>query len=176
MLARGVAEQRELEDLRRELERAEAELEAWVNEPALSSLGRELYLAGLETRQRTVDVLHAQIAKLASDDELAALGSEVDLRAFWETLTIPERRRLLALGIDAIMLRPGRTLGQRTWIFWHGQGPDDLPSRGRRLPLASFAWPNDRPDEAGETFAEDGEEAVLDGTTRGSGRRAETHA
>jgi site-specific DNA recombinase len=171
MLARGAAERRELEDLRRQLERAEAELEAWVNEPALNALGRELYLAGLESRQQTVDTLHAQIAELASEDELDALSSEVDIRAFWGTLTIPERRRLLALGIDAIMLRPGRTLDRRTWIFWRGQGPDGFPSRGRRLPLASFAWPDDRPDEAGEALAEDGKKPVLDGKTRSSRRR-----
>jgi site-specific DNA recombinase len=176
LLAQGAAEQRELEDLRSQLERAEAELEAWVNEPALNTLGRELYLAGLESRQQAVDALHVQITEVASDDELAALGSEVDLRAFWETLTIPERRRLLALGIDAIMLRPGRTLDQRTWIFWRGQGPDDLPSRGRRLPLASFTWPDDRPDKTGEALAENGQEAVLDGAARGSRRRSAAHA
>jgi hypothetical protein len=74
------------------------------------------------------------------------------------------------------MLRPGRTLDRRTWIFWRGQGPDDLPSRGRRLPLASFAWPDDRPDQPGEALAENDKKTVLDGKARPSRRRAKAHA
>jgi hypothetical protein len=39
--------------------------------------------------------------------------------------------------IDAIMIRRGNDLRERTVILWHGQAPDDLPRRGKRVPLAS---------------------------------------
>jgi site-specific DNA recombinase len=165
ILARGRAEARELAELRRRLDETERELEAWVNEPALSALGRELYLSGLETRQKAVDDARSVLAEQDQEDGLDGLD-ESGQRELWPTLPVAERRRLLALGIDAVMLRRGRELDKRVWIFWRGQGPDDLPSRGRRVPLASLAWPEDRPDDPGVTLAQDGEEAVLDGAPR----------
>jgi site-specific DNA recombinase len=165
ILARGQAEAREVDELRRRLDEAERELEAWVNEPALNALGRELYLSGLEVRQKAVDDARSVLAEHHQEDDLDDLG-EAGQRDLWPTLPVSERRRLLALGVDGIMLRRGRELDERVWIFWRGQGPDDLPSRGRRVPLASFAWPDDRPDDPGEAFAQDREEAVLDGAAR----------
>ena len=54
-----------------------------------------------------------------------------------------ERRRLLAAGLDAVILRGGRTLSieERSWFLWNGDAPTDFPSRGKRVPLAPFAWP-----------------------------------
>ena len=39
------------------------------------------------------------------------------------------------------MVRRGRDIATRTLILWAGEAPDDLPDRGRRVALASFAWP-----------------------------------
>jgi len=175
VLARGKLETRELDELRKTLDEAERELESWVTEPALNSLGRDLYLSGLDARQRAVDEARTALSDQGDGDELDALR-DVDLEKLWTTLSIAEQRRLLAQGIDAIILRRGRVLDERTFIFWRGQGPDDLPSRGRRVPLTSFVWPDDRPDDAREALAENGKETVLDGTARRSRRWAEAHA
>lgn len=164
-LARGKAERRELDDLRVRLAEAERELEAWVTEPALIALGRDLYVSGLEARQKAVDEARKALVETDVDDGLDALD-EVDLRELWPTLGVVEQRRLLALGIDAVMLRRGHVLDERALVLWRGEAPDDLPSRGRRVPLAPFAWPDDLPGDTGEAGTEDGEEAVLDGSAR----------
>jgi len=58
-------------------------------------------------------------------------------------LSIEEKRRLLTAGIDAVMLRQGKTLPieERALVLFRGQAPAGLPSRGRRVPLAPFQWP-----------------------------------
>jgi DNA invertase Pin-like site-specific DNA recombinase len=141
-LAHSEPTRRDLQDARQQVDAAERELEAWVNEPALTQLGRELYLAGLQTRQTAVDETRAALAELRGPGDQAALPDDVELRKLWPTLTVAERRRLLARGIDAVMLRPGHRLDERTLILWRGQAPADLPARGRRVPLAPFAWPD----------------------------------
>ena len=97
----------------------------------------------MEARQVAVDDAGAELVALDADVGIVpVLPGGGELREMWPTLTVPERRQLLALGIDAVMLRAGRglVLDDRVWIFWRGQGPDDLPT-GARVPLASFVWP-----------------------------------
>jgi hypothetical protein len=147
ILARGQGEQQDLDDLLARVADAERELEAWVTEPALSSLGRDLYIAGMESRQRAVDDAHEALAEASRGSSADLL--DADLGELWPGLPVAERRRFLAAGIDAIMLRRGRELGDRLLVFWQGDGPDGLPSRGRRVPLTSFTWPDDAPGDAG---------------------------
>jgi hypothetical protein len=165
----------EVEPLRAEAEAAEQELEAWVSEQGLLALGRDLYLAGLVARRE-----RAEEARRRLDEALGASAVELpdsaELRTLWPELSTTERRRILAAGIDAVMLRRGRNVPveQRALVLFGGQAPDDFPRRGRRVPLASFAWPDDGP-VAPEPLAEHAEEGLLDAAPRRrgqSGRRA----
>jgi DNA invertase Pin-like site-specific DNA recombinase len=153
ILARGQGKQRDLDELAGQVADAERELEAWVTEPALTALGRELYLAGMESRQQAVDEARTALAEASDNGPLNLVGADVDLSALWPDLPVSERRHFLAAGIDAIMLRRGRELDDRLLVFWRGEAPDDFPSRGRRVPLASFVWPDDHPSDGGELAA-----------------------
>jgi hypothetical protein len=155
VLARASARCEDVDALKARLERAAAELAAWRDETSILELGRDLYLAGLEARKRRLDEIEAGL-----EDALAAaiddgLPDDVELRSLWPGLSTDEKRRLLAAGIDAIVLRGGRgrSIAERTLILWRGEAPAGLPARGRRVPLASFAWPDDREVEAGEAVA-----------------------
>jgi hypothetical protein len=131
------------------LEQAERELEAWVQEPGLLSLDRDLYLRGLESRQAACDQARETLAALSGPEDGLEIPDQVELRKVWSSLPVDERRRFLAGGIDAVMLRQGRILDERALVLFRGEAPADLPSRGRRVPLASFAWPDDRPEAVG---------------------------
>ena len=87
--------------------------------------------------ERAQPALDAAVAGSAS----AGLPISAGLPAVWPDLSTQDRRQQLAAGIDAIMLRRGRDIAARTLILWAGEAPDDLPARGRRVALASFAWP-----------------------------------
>jgi hypothetical protein len=106
--------------------------------------------------QSRADTLEVSRRKLAEASERATLGSTVELTEgglvqAWPSLTIAEKRRLLSAAIDAVFLRPARGAGrvvrieERALILWRGQAPDDLPRRGRRVPLAPFSWPDESP-------------------------------
>jgi hypothetical protein len=88
-------------------------------------------------------VVAAFFAELGPDGVLTrpAADRAAGLPALWPDLSTQDRRQQLAAGIDAIMLRRGRDIATRTLILWAGEAPDDLPARGRRVALASFAWP-----------------------------------
>jgi hypothetical protein len=126
------------------LAEAEAELAAWRDETSIVALGRDLYVEGLSAREKRAGNLTRDL-----HGSLAALGRSLppaaDLRTTWPSLSLDERRRLLGAGIDAIMLRSGkrRPIEERALILWRGEAPDDLPRRGRRVPLAPFIWPDD---------------------------------
>jgi hypothetical protein len=132
---------------RRALAEAEAELATWIEAVSIREFGRDAYKAGLIARQQ-----RRQESQQALDAVAGAvppgLPALSDVRALWPGLSTDHRRRLLATGIDAVMLRRGRDIAARTLILWAGQAPADLPARGRRVPLASFAWPDDLPTRA----------------------------
>jgi DNA invertase Pin-like site-specific DNA recombinase len=167
-LARAEPAARDVEEARRRLEDAERELEAWVTETGVLSLERRLYLRGLEARQEALDKARATLQEVEGEDEAAELN-DVELGSLWPELTVTERRRLLSLGLDAIFIRPGRPAGRpfpglvdRVLLLWRGEGPAELPIRGRTVPLASFPWPDDPPGAVGPAVAEESKEAVLD--------------
>ena len=135
------------------LDNAEAELADWLEAVSVTSVGRAAYAAALEARQQRVDQ-----ARDALDAAEAAAGvhlpPQADLQAIWPTLSTPERRRLLSAGIDAVMLRRGRgtSITSRSLILYVGDAPTDMPSRGRRVPLAGFTWA-DSPTDTGMAVA-----------------------
>jgi hypothetical protein len=131
------------------LEDAEAELEAYLASTLASVVGQARFHAGAESRQAAVDEARAVLAEARGASVLAeTLQTPGGLVAAWPGLAMQERRQLLAAAVDAVVVRAARGNGttlavdDRALILWRGQAPDDLPRRGRRLPLSSFPWPN----------------------------------
>lgn len=142
-LARSTRSDRELDAARQAVDDAEAELEAWIA-LSVTALGREAYLAGLTSRQRRLDEAREtlQAALAAAAGPLADVPAGVDLRELWPRLDVAERRRLLAAGLDAVVVFRGReSVEERVEVLYRGEAPADLPSRGRRVPLRGFERP-----------------------------------
>lgn len=129
------------------LESAEAELASYRDDERISdALGTDRYVEGLRKRADVVDRAHRELADLRAKVAPATV-SIADLDMMWSELSIEERRSILVEAIDCIMLRTGRTLpiGERALFLWRGEGPDDLPRRGHRVPLEAFIWPDEAP-------------------------------
>lgn len=147
VLAHAIPDDREVDETQQHVGEAELELEAFLA-ASVVDLGRDIYRAGLELRQRAVDEAQASLDVLAARTASAGAPAVADLEATWPDLTVGERRRILTAGIDAIMLRRGNMpIGERSLIMWKGEAPADLPRRGRRVPLSPFAWDADEPRE-----------------------------
>jgi DNA invertase Pin-like site-specific DNA recombinase len=131
----------------RRVQETERELDDYIAANLVSVVGQERFLAGLELRQDELERAKAELREArqatAFADALELTGS---LEGDWPTLSVPERRHLLTAAVDAVMVRAVRGTGRavpvedRVLVLWRGQGPDDLPRRGRRVPLASFSW------------------------------------
>jgi DNA invertase Pin-like site-specific DNA recombinase len=137
------------------VEEAERELDDYLAAGLVSVVGQERFRANLELRQEALRVAQAELAEARRASVFAdaleiTSGSLVEA---WPTLSIAERRHLLTASIDAVMVRAVRGSGRavpvqdRVHILWRGEGPGDLPRRGRRVSLASFAWPEQPPAE-----------------------------
>jgi DNA invertase Pin-like site-specific DNA recombinase len=140
---------------------AERELDDYLGAGLVSVIGQERFRAGLELRQ---DALRGAQAELAEARQASAFSDALGLTSgnlpeAWPTLSIAEKRHLLTASIDAVFIRAVRGSGhavpleERTRILWRGEGPNDLPGRGRRVPLASFVWPDESPANVVVTLA-----------------------
>ncbi|HUB73118.1 MAG TPA: recombinase family protein [Solirubrobacteraceae bacterium] len=111
------------------LSAAEEELAAFAADTtARRLLGDEGYHAAL--RQRAADVNHA---RTDLQRVLAAAPSRGVIESYDE-LPIEDRKRILGSSIDAIIVKRGHAripIEERVTILWRGEGPDDLPRRGR---------------------------------------------
>jgi hypothetical protein len=68
-------------------------------------------------------------------------GLDVPSADIWAELSTAERRRVLAEGLDCVMLRRGSSVADRSLILWRGEAPDKLPRRGLApAPLVAFDW------------------------------------
>lgn len=152
VLAKSVPDSDELEAAQLVLVEAQAELDAWVTSTSISQLGEKLYLSGLEHRQQAVEKAEDRLHTLIGTSD--SLTDVNDLRGTWDDLSGAEKQRILGAGIDAVFLRrednhtnqyTRAELGSRAHIFWRGEGPDDLPRKGRLLPITSLPWPDDTP-------------------------------
>jgi site-specific DNA recombinase len=117
-----------LQDASMALSQAEEELAAFAADViARRTLGAS-YHAALEARAAAVDAARTQL-KQAS----ASTGGMLDIETYDE-LPVAERKRILGGSIDAIIVTRGHAripIDERVTILWRGEGPDDLPRRGR---------------------------------------------
>jgi DNA invertase Pin-like site-specific DNA recombinase len=98
-----------------------------------ATLPIETYRAGLDIRRRQLEAACAALDAKHDETAVPALPVET-LREDWPTLTVDERRRLLAVVIDCVFVRRragGEPIADRTHICWRGEAPD-LPGKGRR--------------------------------------------
>jgi DNA invertase Pin-like site-specific DNA recombinase len=108
----------------------EQKLDELADDRLRDSLGHDRHLAMCE---RVAGELGDAQAEL-HETRRAALGIVAPDKDIWDELAIADRRRVLAEGIDCVVLR--RTglapIGDRSLVLWRGEAPDDLPGRGVR--------------------------------------------
>jgi site-specific DNA recombinase len=140
-LTRPTPDRAAIEHARHVLAETEAELAAWIEAVSVREVGRDAYAAGLTSRRQKQSDAQQALDAAVAESGTAGLPTFAGLPTLWPDLSTQDRRQQLAAGIDAIILRRGRDIATRALILWAGEAPDDLPARGRRVPLASFAWP-----------------------------------
>jgi site-specific DNA recombinase len=131
--AEAVPRDNELEQAAARVDATELELVAYRDANLISVIGREVYIEGLEERQRILDEARAQLAQARRIEPTLDIQ---ELPTLWPQLEVAEKRRLLAAVIDAVFVRQATSRGRaaftdRIEILWYGQAPDELP--GRRL-------------------------------------------
>jgi hypothetical protein len=148
-----------LSGLEQDAAQARAAFEIWrdLGASEMVQLGASDYAAGLAARQAALQ--EAEAALFAERDQLSnpLPLAPVELREVWPSLTILERRELLAQVVDAIFVRCANRRGRgvqpesRLHICWRDEAPTDLPSRARSgpaaVPLRSFSFPGTGADQ-----------------------------
>lgn len=120
----GLAQSRDQEEAERALEAAMAELATYRDASPISIIGRDAYLDGLRHRQEAIEGARAWAAERRRAGSLTSL-LQVDLVAEWPSLSVAERRELLAAAIDSVTVRrasrPGKgsPAAERLLIAWH---------------------------------------------------------
>lgn len=118
------------------LSEAEVELDAALDARLAEILDDDRRMALVRDRQALVDRRREELA----DARLAEpLDPAVDFAELWPDLSLQERRHLLASVLDAVFVRRGTDVGERTFVCWRGEGPE-LPVRGRRWTPAPFRF------------------------------------
>jgi DNA invertase Pin-like site-specific DNA recombinase len=150
---------RKLEQAERAVEAAQAELHAFATDEGILALGRDVFVAGLEARQARLDEAETRRRDLFAEDA-STLPSSTQVRELWPTFSTAEKRLVLERAFDAIVVRPlGRVpVEQRLIPVYAGQGPNDLPGRGKRVAFGPFRLPAG----AGMSGGEDGADRILD--------------
>ena len=145
LLEANVAVERSLDAL----EAAERELDAFLSDLELrSQIGEQRYREQSELRVAAMSKAERELAHArqrgAMNGKLMTPGA---LTSAWPKLATSEKRALLTASLDAVMVRSGRNVPveDRVLVLWRGEGPEDLPRRGHRVPLASFLWPDETP-------------------------------
>jgi site-specific DNA recombinase len=110
------------------LELAESELAAYRDSRVIGVLGVDVYADGLRERGERVDVARALVAQERQRSNLRAVGNRDDLRIGWPSLTLDERRRLLAAAIVEVRCSRAHLRGQgspaveRLRVDWRWSG------------------------------------------------------
>lgn len=109
------------------LAKAEAELDAYLRATLATGIGEQAFAAGARERQAAIDEARAVADRLTA--ATAAERARWHIRDEWETLTVEERRRLIAAAVEKVIVHRsgGRPVDirDRSVIVWRGlNGPD----------------------------------------------------
>jgi site-specific DNA recombinase len=110
------------------LSAAEDELAAFAADVTARRLLGDGYHAALEQRVTAVNATQADLQKAI------AAGPDTATIERYDELPVTDRKRILGSSIDAVIVQRGHArvpIEQRVTILWRGEGPDDLPRRGR---------------------------------------------
>jgi DNA invertase Pin-like site-specific DNA recombinase len=135
-----------IEDAIELVQDAERELDDYLAATPASVVGPERFRAGLEERQRALGASQAALNEARQGSAFVGELTPGKMLEAWPSLSVSEKRHLLTAAVDAVVIRAVRGSGravpveERVRILWRGQGPDDFPGRGRRVPLALFPW------------------------------------
>jgi site-specific DNA recombinase len=131
-----------IEQAERDVESARAELHAFATDEGILALGRDVFVAGVEARQARLDEAETRRRDLFAENA-STLPSIAQVRELWPTFTTAEKRLVLERAFDTIVVRPlGRVpVEQRLIPLYVGEGPKDLPGRGKRVPFGPFRLP-----------------------------------
>jgi hypothetical protein len=134
----GAARTAERDAAAQALDAAEAELAAYRDDAVISIIGREAWLDGLRSR---AEASSRRVSGYEAVAPLSSLPTRALLEEMWPTLSVPERRMLLAAAVDVIFIRSGRSLAieDRVAVFAKGEWPTALPRAGRPADLRSFS-------------------------------------
>lgn len=125
----------DLVDAVRRLEAAEAELEAYMSTNLVSVIGAELFETEARRRADVVNEARADVAELQR--QLPAVSLTASVIDEWPSLSVEERRTLLAAAIQVVLVSPAsgrgsrRPVGERVRIVWLGDDLPDLPGLPR---------------------------------------------
>ncbi len=111
-----------------ELQVAEEELAAFASDLTARRVLGGGYHAALEVRAAAVDQARTNLQRAS------ASAPSTDVIEGYDELPVEERKRIIGSSIDAVIVKratTGAPVEQRVTILWRGEGPDDLPRRGR---------------------------------------------
>lgn len=136
-----------VEDAKRKLVEAEAELDVFLASNLMSVIGDERFREGVELRQAVVEDARSELDTAISAAGANELPDLPTLRELWPDLALNHQRSLLSTAIDAIFLRSvgqaNTPIADRAVILWRGEAPADLPGVGRRVDaIRPFDWPD----------------------------------
>lgn len=126
------------------LNEAQHQLEQYLATIDIDDVGADAFKAGAHARRERVDEAQRAVHRARSEANGLSIGPEGI--AVWPDLSIGERRRLLAAGIDCLFIRRAPNRGRnvvdptRVRIFWRGEAPDGLPGPGVEVDLAPLDW------------------------------------
>ncbi|HEY2632305.1 MAG TPA: recombinase family protein [Solirubrobacteraceae bacterium] len=119
------------------LELAEEELAAFAADLTARRVLGSGYHAALEARVAAVDQARAELQRVS-----AAVPTTDDIEGY-DALPVEDRKRIISSSIDAVIIERGNSrvpVEERVTILWRGEGPDDLPRRGRHNgPIRPYA-------------------------------------
>jgi DNA invertase Pin-like site-specific DNA recombinase len=125
-----------IEQAQDQLVTLEAELAKFAADTTVrDALGESAYHAAIQSRAQGVATAKEALASLASNT-VTLEGIET-----WDSLSVDERRRILGGAIDAVFIRRGSGVDDRSLIVWAGDLEGDLPASGKRNgPIRSYTW------------------------------------
>jgi DNA invertase Pin-like site-specific DNA recombinase len=125
----------ELDDARTDLERAEAELVAFVE--SASAIDATLFHRGVEARQRRVDVARQAVATLNAQARALPVGGSV--ADVWDRLDAVDRRAVLAGYLDRVVVTRGASgeLAGNVEIVWADGTVVDVADTEERALIAA---------------------------------------
>jgi DNA invertase Pin-like site-specific DNA recombinase len=137
----GEATSNELQAAQEKADAATAERVAFRDNESLQALGDD-YTEGLRSRKDREDAAYVHLGEVKARHEHPDLGNLTTLRTIWPELIAPEKRKLIAAVIGAVVLRKGsEPVADRVLIFARGTEPTgELATRGSRIPVAVFPF------------------------------------